>query len=150
MPGWAKALLGTLGVVVAIIFAILVVGGVYVARHKDEWRAKSRQVVAEGKNFGTGTDNQGCLDESIVRYKKEPGFFNANRINAFQQSCLESSRMTPGFCDRVPVGEMMKIVEWRAEQCRHYDLERDYSCNHHLFIAVPMFCGEQRREGYSQ
>jgi hypothetical protein len=150
MPGWAKALLGTLGVVVAITFVVLVIGGVYVVRHKDEWRAKGRQEVAEGKNFGAGTDNQGCLDESIVRYRKEPGFFSANRTNVFMQSCLESSRITPGFCDKLPVGEMMKVVEWREEQCRHYDLENDYSCNHHLFIGVPMFCAEQRREENSQ
>jgi len=78
MPGWAKALIGTLGVVVALVIGALVVGIVYVARNKDAWRAQGREVQAQGKSFGANSDNQGCLDESIARYKKDPGFLKAN------------------------------------------------------------------------
>jgi hypothetical protein len=95
----------------------------------------SREVVAEGKNFGVNSDNQGCLDESIARYKSTERHLNAISTNLFMQSCLESSRPTPGFCDKVPVGDMMKLVEWRQTQCRHYDLGDDLSCNHYLFIG---------------
>jgi len=96
MPGWAKALIGTLGVVVALVMGALVVGIVYVARNKDAWRAQGREVQAQGKSFGANSDNQGCLDESIARYKKDPGFLKANSTNNFMLSCLESSRPTPG------------------------------------------------------
>lgn len=147
MPGWAKALLGTLCVVVVLVIGALVVGLVYVARNKDAWRAKGREVVAQGRTFGTKTDNQGCVDESIVRYKKEPGFLNANSTNLFMQGCLESSRPTAGFCDKVPVGDMMRLVEWREGQCRQYDLGDDLSCKYSLFMPLPMFCGEQKRKG---
>ena len=138
------------GVLVVLVIVALVVGIIYVARNKDTWRAKGRHVVAEGRNFGTNTDNQGCLDESIARYKKETGHLSAISTNLFMGGCLESSRPTPGFCDKVPVGDMMKLGEWRAEQCRHYDLGNDLNCKYYLFIPVPMFCGEQKRTGNQQ
>jgi len=147
MPGWAKALIVTLCVVFTVVIGALVVGIVYVASNKDAWKARGREVVADGKNFGVNSDNQGCLDESIARYKSTERHLNAISTNLFMQSCLESSRPTPGFCDKVPVGDMMKLVEWRQTQCRHYDLGDDLSCNHYLFMAVPMFCGEQKRKG---
>lgn len=147
MPGWAKALLGTLGVVVALVLGVIILGIVYVARNKDAWTAKGREVVAEGRNFGTNCDNQGCLGESIVRYKKKTGHLGAISTNLFMQGCLESSRPTPGFCNKVPVGDMMKLADWRAEKCRQYDLGKDLNCNFYLFMPVAMFCGEQRRQG---
>ena len=151
MPGWAKAILITLGVIVVLVIGAIVVGIVYVARNKDAWRAKGREVLAEGRAFGANSDNQGCVDESIVRYKKEPGFFSSQSANLFTQGCLEKSRRTPGFCDRVPVGDMMKLTEWRARQCEHYDLAKDSNCERFLFMPVVMFCGEQtRKESNSQ
>lgn len=146
MPGWAKALLITLGVIVVLVVGAIVVGIVYVARNKDAWQAKGREVAAEGRNFGANSDNQGCVDESVGRYKKEPGYFNGFKASLFTQSCLEESRPTPGFCDRVPVGDMMKLTEWRARQCQHYDLAKDPNCERFLFMPVVIFCGEQRRE----
>jgi len=150
MPGWAKALIGTLCVVVALVIAAVVVGIVYVARNKGAWKAQGREVLAQGKSFGANSDNQGCLDESIARYKSAEAHLNAISTNLFMQGCLESSRPTPRFCDKVPVGDMMKLTEWRQEQCRHYDLGGDIRCNYYLFLPVPMFCGEQKRQGKSQ
>jgi hypothetical protein len=147
MPGWAKTLLGILCVVAVLVIGALVLGIVYVVRNKDAWRAKNREVVAEGNSFGNGTDTQGCVDESMVRYKKQPGILNANSINLFVRGCLESSRLTPGFCDKIPVGKGMELMEWRKEQCRHYELGGDPGCNFSLFIPVVMFCGEQKRKG---
>jgi hypothetical protein len=146
MPGWAKVILGTLAVLVVRVIVALLAGIVYVAHNKDAWRAKGREVEAEGSDFGTNTDNQGCVDESIARYKKEPGHLKALATNLFMQGCFESSRSTPGFCDKVPVGDMMKLAEWRATQCRHYGIENDLNCRYSLFMAVPMFCGEQNRK----
>lgn len=146
MPGWAKALLTTLGVIVVLVIGAIVFGVVYVARNKDAWTAKGREVAAEGKNFGANSDNQGCVDETVVRYKREPGYFNALKASLFTQGCLEESRPTPGFCDRVPVGDMTKLTEWRARQCEHYDLAKDPNCERFLFMPVVIFCGEQERK----
>jgi hypothetical protein len=49
MPGWAKALIGTLCVVVALVIGALVVGIVYVARNKDATKGQiepAKRVIA--------------------------------------------------------------------------------------------------------
>ena len=46
-------------------------------RNKDALMARAKEVVTEAKDFGRNSDNQGCVDESISRYKKEPGFSSA-------------------------------------------------------------------------
>jgi hypothetical protein len=146
MPGWAKGLLITLGIVGVLVVAAIAIGVVYVARNKEAWKAKGREVAAQGKDFGTNTDNQGCVDESILRYKKEPGFLSAMSATLFTRGCFESSRPTPGFCDNVPLGDMMKMADWRDTQCRRYDLANDRNCKPLLFMPVATFCGEQKRK----
>src|SRR5262245_44047828 len=101
MPGWLKALL-----IIAIVIVLLVVGVVgagawWWMRNKDALMNRAKEVVAEGKDFGSKTDNQGCVDESVARYKKEPGFASALSTSIFMRTCLDNSRPTPGFCDSV-------------------------------------------------
>src|SRR5215471_11865774 len=102
MPGWAKTLLIILGVVVVLAIGGIIIGVIYVASNKDAWLAKGKEVMTEGRDFGGKTDNQGCVDESITRYKKEPGISTTISTSLFMRACLESSRSTPGFCDEVP------------------------------------------------
>ena len=144
MPGWAKALLIILGVMVVLVIGAVVIGVIYLASHKEEWRVRGREIAGQGREFGAKSDYQGCVDESIVRYKKEPGFINAFMNNGFMRSCLEASRPTPGFCREVPVGEMAKLVSWRSAKCTQYGLEHDSNCERFLFMPVVVFCGEQK------
>lgn len=144
MPAWLKALL-----IVAIIGAVLFVGVIsagviWWTRNKDGLRTRAKESVAMGRGFGRNTDNQGCVDESISRYKKDPGFFSALNNSGFIDGCLETSRLTPGFCDNIPLGDMMKMSAWREAQCRRYDLPNDQKCGL-LFTSVMMFCGERKR-----
>ncbi len=140
MPGWLKALL-----IVAVVIVVLVLGCIgaavyYVSRNKDAWIAKGKAVASEGRDFGRGSDNQGCVDESISRYKKEPGFGSAISNSIFMQSCLDSSRPTPNFCADVPKAtEFMKSAQWRVDQCRKIDLSSDSYCQQ-LFQPVQQFC----------
>ena len=143
MPGWLKALL-----IVAVVIVVLVLGCIgaavyYVSRNKDAWIAKGKAVASEGRDFGRNSDNQGCVDESISRYKKEPGFASSIETSVFMQTCLQNSRPTPGFCDEVPKqAEFMKTAQWRLEQCRRVDLSSDNYCQH-LFTPVQQFCQRQ-------
>ena len=73
MPGWLKGLLIVAIVVVLLVLGVVGVGVFYVMRNKDAWMARAKEVAAEGKSFGQSTDNQGCVDESLSRYKKDPG-----------------------------------------------------------------------------
>ena len=146
MPGWLKALL-----IVAVVIVVLVLGCIgaavyYVSRNKDAWIAKGKAVASEGRDFGRGSDNQGCVDESISRYKKEPGFGSAISNSIFMQSCLDSSRPTPNFCAEVPKAtEFMKSAQWRVDQCRKIDLSSDSYCQQ-LFQPVQQFCEKGPRK----
>jgi hypothetical protein len=143
MPGWLKALLIVAIVVVVLVVGVVGVGVFYVMKNKDAWMARAKEVATEGKNFGEGTDNQGCVDEGLSRYKKEPGFTTILSNTIFMRTCLESSKPTPGFCDAVPrQTEFMKTAEWKLKQCREAGLQTDQNCQN-LFAPVQQFCEQK-------
>ena len=140
MPGWAKALISIAIVVVLLVIGAVAVGVFVVVRNKDAWLARGKAVAEEGTNFGRGTDNQGCVDEALSRYKKEPGFTSILSNTIFMQTCLDASKPTPGFCDDVPrASEFMKSAQWRLQQCRSVGLQRDQNCQS-LFAPVQQYC----------
>ena len=145
MPGWLKALL-----IVGIIIVVLVVGVVgagvfWWMRNKDALMARAKEVVTEAKDFGNKTDNQGCVDESISRYKKDPGFGSAISNSIFMRTCLDASKPTPGFCNGVPKKtEFMKAAEWRRDQCSRIDLSKDSYCQQ-LFQPMQDYCEQGPR-----
>jgi hypothetical protein len=140
MPGWLKALLAVAILIVLLVAAAVVGGVVWWSRNKDKLIARGKEVVTEGREFGRSTDNQGCVDENIARYKKDPGFSSAISASLFAKACLDASRATPGFCNDVPKPtEFMKSGEWRAQQCRRVDLSKDSYCQQ-LFQPVQEFC----------
>lgn len=86
------------------------------------------------------SDNQGCVDESVARYKKEPGFSAVISNSLFTRACLEASRPTPEFCSDVPKAtEFMRSAEWRKSQCSRVDLASDSYCPQ-MFQPVQEFC----------
>jgi len=140
MPGWLKALLIVLLIIIVLVVGAVVAGVYWVSRNKDAWLAKAKEVATEGRDFGRNADNQGCVDESISRYKKEPGFTSTISNAIFMRACLDSSRPTRGFCDDVPRQmEFIKSAQWRVSQCARVDLEKDSNCQN-LFSPVQQFC----------
>ncbi len=143
MPGWAKALIITLVVMVLLVVGAIAAGIFWWSRNKDALIARGKAVVTEGKDAGSKSDNQGCVDQSISRYKKAPGFARSIEASIFMQTCLQISRPTPRFCDEVPKQtEFIKTAEWRVAQCRRVDLSSDNYCQH-LFTPVQQFCERQ-------
>ena len=140
MPGWAKTV-----IIVTVILVLLVTGaiagGVYwLARSKDALTARSKAITTEGTDFGHRTDSQGCVDESVSRYKKAPGFGSSISTSIFMTACLDASRPTRGFCAEVPnQRNFSRSPEWRIEQCRHFDLASDKYCAE-FFGPVQQFC----------
>ncbi len=140
MPGWLKALLAVAIIIVLLVVGVIVGGVVWWSRNKDKLLARGKEVMTEGRDFGRNTDNQGCVDESISRYKKEPGFTSAISTSLFTRACLDASRATPGFCSDVPKPtEFIKSSQWRVEQCRRVDLSKDSYCQQ-MFQPVQEFC----------
>jgi hypothetical protein len=146
MPGWLKALL-----IVAVVIVLLVLGcigaGVYWwMKNKDALMARAKEVATEGRDFGRNSDNQGCVDESVSRYKREPGFTSAISTSVFMRMCLDASRPTPGFCTDVPkAADFVKAAQWRVDQCRRIDLASDSYCQQ-LFQPVQEFCEKGPRK----
>ncbi len=145
MPGWLKALLAVAIVVVLLVVGVVVGGVVWWSRNKDKLMGRAKEVMTEGREFGRNTDNQGCVDETLVRYKKERGFTSVISLSIFSRACLDASRPTPGFCNDVPKPtEFIKSGQWRAEQCRRADLSSDNYCRQ-LFQPVQEFCEKGAR-----
>jgi len=145
MPGWLKALLAVAIIAVLLVVAVVVGGVVWWSRNKDKLMGRAKEVMTEGREFGRNADNQGCVDETLVRYKKEPGFASAISSSIFSRACLDASRPTPGFCNDVPgPTEFIKSGKWRAEQCRRVDLSSDSYCQQ-LFQPVQEFCERKSR-----
>src|SRR5258708_36904782 len=102
MPGWAKVLIIVLVLGVLLVVGVVIAGVFWWSNNKDALIGKAKAVVAEGQEAGRKTDNQGCVDQSVTRYKSDPGFTNGISSSIYLQSCLQTSRPTPGFCDEVP------------------------------------------------
>jgi len=140
MPGWLKVLLIILLVGILLVVGVIAAGGIWFYRNKDALKAKLDTVTTEARDFGKNTDNQGCVTESISRYKAEPGITSAMSNAIFVRVCLDNSRATPGFCESVPKQrEFMKAAQWKKDQCQRAGLEGDSYCES-LFTPVQQFC----------
>ena len=60
MPRWLKVLLIVAIVVVVLILGVVGTGVVWWMKNKDALMARAKEVVAEGKEFGGGNQNQGA------------------------------------------------------------------------------------------
>ena len=149
MPGWAKALIIVAVLLVLLVIGIVGAGAIWWSKNKDTLIAKGKATIEEGKEAGRTSDNQGCVDKGIARYKPERGFYAAIGTSLFMQTCLQGSRPTPGFCDEVP-GEtsIRESARWTIEQCARVDLSGDKFC-HQLFQPVQKFCEERGRRSES-
>jgi hypothetical protein len=146
MPGWLKVLLVVAIIVVLLVVGVVVGGVVWWGRNKDKLVGRLKEVATEGREFGRSTDNQGCVDETVTRYKKEPGFTAVISNSIFTRACLDTSRSTPGFCSDVPkVSEFMRSAEWRKSQCARVDLASDSYCPQ-MFQPVQEFCEKGPRK----
>ncbi len=140
MPGWLKALLAVVIIFVLLAVGVIVGGVVWLSRNKDKLIGRAKEVMTEGREYGRTTDNQGCVDETVSRYKKDPGFSSIISSSIFTRICLDTSRTTPGFCADVPrATEFMRSGRWRADQCRKVALSSDSYCQQ-LFQPVQEFC----------
>jgi hypothetical protein len=146
MPGWLKALLAVVIIFVLLGVAVIVGGVVWWSRNKDKLIGRAKEVMTEGREYGRSTDNQGCVDETVSRYKKDPGLSSVISSSIFTRACLDASRATPGFCTDVPKAtEFMKSGQWRVDQCRKVALSSDSYCQQ-LFQPVQEFCVRGSRD----
>ncbi|HEX8338590.1 MAG TPA: hypothetical protein VF621_17860, partial [Pyrinomonadaceae bacterium] len=147
MPTWMKVLLVG-GLVLAVLMAGLAVAGyLVVRRYGPGVVATTRQSVAEGREYGRLTDNEGCVNEAVARQSRAEGLGDFYKNTLFLKPCLEASRPTPGFCDAVPGQlEFTKSIGWQQQQCGRYGLPPEKQCGQ-LFGQVQQFCETRGRRG---
>ena len=144
MPRWAKALIIAGVLIVLLVIGVIGAGVYWWSNNKDALMAKAKALVEEGQEAGRQTDNQGCVDQAITRYKADRGFTNGISSGIFMESCLRVSSPTPGFCDEVPhETEFIKSGKWQEAQCERVGLASDQYCRQ-LFQGVERFCDKQR------
>jgi len=145
MPTWLKVLLIILLIGILLVVGVIAAAGFWFYRNKDALVAKTKAIAEDARSFGENSDNQGCVNETISRYKADPGFTSAISNSIFMRICLDKSRDTAGFCDDVPKPrEFMKSAQWKKDQCQRADLERDTHCQN-LFTPIQQFCEEKSR-----
>src|SRR5256885_3601193 len=123
MATWIKVTIIVVVTVVVLLIAVVGVGIYWVSKHGPELARSAEKNVREGRDFGESTDDNGCVSETISRYKKEPGFNTSIVTNLFLRGCLDTSRATQGFCDGVPARtEFMKSGQWQVKKCEEASL----------------------------
>ena len=132
---------------------VLLGGIALVAAATYWWMHHGRELIQSGANsvqdgakLGKSTDNQGCLDEALSRYRPNQGIGGSISTSLFLKSCLDSSRPTPGFCDDVPKPtEFLKAAQWETRKCEEAGL-RDQGCPQ-LYGQVQQYCYRARLKG---
>jgi len=144
----------TLAIVLSIVGGlfllgiIVIAGAVYwVYQNKDKLVQSAEQLEKEAKKlekeageFGAKTNNEGCLEETLSRYKRDKSFMGLISTQVFLGFCLEASKPSPGFCDGVPPrNEKMKSTNWALKKCADAGLQNDQGCQQ-IFNSVQKYC----------
>jgi len=125
------------------VFAVVAAGVYWWAHHGRELLQTGENAMKQGKDFGKKTDNQGCVDEALSRYRQNKGFGGAISNSLFLASCLNDSRPTPNFCDDVPrTTELIKSAQWQIKKCAEQGLPDQY-CRQ-LYGQVQQYCERAR------
>jgi|GEM_PF-6736882 len=123
LPVWVKLL-----IVVGALFAM--VGGCSVLLGNFAMKG-TKEVAAQAEAFAKATDQQGCLDEAVVRVKAcGDGTLCFIKVSAWEAICLTESAPTPGFCDGIPkASKKPEAMAWYETACPAIDLPNDDSCH---------------------
>jgi hypothetical protein len=139
VPKVAKIIIALVISFLILVSAVVGFGLYWWSQHKGEILEAGRKQAEQGREFGKKADEQGCLDESIVRYKGDRGFTGSIASGLFLRSCLEASRPTHGFCDQVPgQSEIIKSARWQLEQAEKAGIHDQYG--RQLFSQVQQYC----------
>ena len=145
LPTWAKVMFIVAAGLTLMIAGCVGAGFYWWSHNRDALFARAKAVLEAGQTAGRLTDNKGCVDQSVTRYKAGPGLTSGISTGIFMQSCLESSRPTPGFCDGVPkMTDFVKVGPWRRSKCESVGLGSDPFCQS-IFQGVEHFCAEHNR-----
>jgi hypothetical protein len=131
---------------------VLVLLGIVTAAATYWWKNNGTQLVADekaaetqGKTEGAHLAEKECLDQGIARHRKDSSLGSVMSNSTRLLACLEASRQSPGFCDRVPdAGSFTASIQWRLEECKRLGLP-DANCGN-VLGSVQIYCGSTARK----
>jgi hypothetical protein len=131
-------------VVCLLLFVVGAVGlGVYLwSRHSGALLEAGRKQTDQGLVFGRQTDESGCLNEAIARYKGNRGLVGSMATGIFMQACWKTSRSTAGFCDHVPKPfDVLRAGRWQLEQAKRAGIPDQFGGQ--IFGQQQAYCGSK-------
>jgi hypothetical protein len=140
-----KILLSVGGILVFIVFIVIAVVAalVYSFSISDEgveFKDNIRAAQAEGKVFGIKTDNDGCIEEGLLR-AENTRFNDVIKVTvkaAFVEGCLKASRPVNNFCEGVP--NVLGVDDWRKKQCLNAGMDEIESACASVFARKRQYC----------
>jgi hypothetical protein len=145
MPTWLKIVLIVVGIFLLLGIGAIVAGVVWYQKYGKGIVEGAMHAVEDGQKYGRTSDNAACVDESIVRYKRDStGMENLISAKGFLTGCLQTSRETPNFCNNVPGPfDFQEGLRWKTDQCRQHGLGGDKNCPQ-MFDAVQQHCQNKK------
>ena len=140
-----KILLSVGGVFVFIIFIVIaviaaMVYSVSTSVNFEEYRYNISDAQVEGRNFGLNIDNNGCIEEGLLRSKNMPytDVLKVGVNEAFVEECLKASRPVNNFCEGIPY--VWGVGNWRKKQCRNAGMDENESGCESVFFRKRQYC----------
>lgn len=139
MPAALKVVIAVITAGFLITVAGLAFGLYWWSTNKDQFLASAKAISREGAIFGQSVDQQACVDSALARHRANSSPAATIWTGLYVRGCLQSSRVTPGFCRSIPSpANMLNTVRWRMHQCEQVGLV-DNNC-HHVMGAVQRGC----------
>ncbi len=86
----------------------------------------------EGREFGRTTDNLGCQTKVVpmIKQLKDTDINEGLKVQYYFDSCLETSRPTPNFCDGVanPFSDIFNDDKGKDAECEKLGLKGSVQC----------------------
>ena len=125
-----KILLIVAGILVGL--SVICVGGFVIFAYMTVDPAAIEKVMNEGKEFGKTTDNLGCQTKAVSMIKTLSDTDIRGTVNTqyFFDSCLETSRSTPNFCDGMadPYKDIFNKHQGKDAECEKLGLKGSIPC----------------------
>lgn len=132
------ALIGCGVLVILAILGVFAIGAWW-KRSGSDLMERAEAVEEEGRKAGLSTDEAGCM--RLAQARRGGGMGALVGTSIYLDSCLETSRATPGFCEGVPrPTEPLRSMRWETAQCRN---PNDLRCRT-LVQAKQEYCFERR------
>lgn len=148
------SLAGKIVLTIVVCFVLAAVaaigaGALLWSRHgKDLVQAGARQ-FEQGAAFGQDTDESGCLEAAISRYKGARGLSGSLAAGVFVRGCWRTSRPTAGFCDGVPKPlDVLRGTRWQRDQVRKAGIDERFGGQ--IFSQLRAYCDSKPAEPVSR